>query len=124
MNKQHKYLKFTSEAKNDNLFWLLDIKTTHHNQQLKTSVYRKPTFSGVFTHCESYLDQSFKKSLIDTLLLRCFLIRSDHILFHFEVGNLRKIFEKYSYPSIIIEQPIKSFLSKLYVRKKSNSNCC
>ena len=123
MNKQHKYLKFTSEAKNDNLFWFLDIKTTHHNQQLKTSIYKKPIFSGVFTHCESYLDQSCKKSLIDILLFRCFLICSDHILFHLEVGNLRKIFEKYSYSSIIIEQRIKSFLSKLYVRKKSNSNC-
>ena len=50
MNKQHKCLKFTSEAENDNSFSFLDIKITHHNQQFKTSVYGKPTFSGVFTH--------------------------------------------------------------------------
>ena len=56
MNKQHKCLKFTSEAENDNSFSFLDIKITRHNQQFKTSVYRKPTFSGVFTHYESYLD--------------------------------------------------------------------
>ena len=74
MNKQHKCLKFTSEAENDNSFSFLDIKITRHNQQFKMSVYRKPTFSGVFKHYESYLDQTYKKSLIDTLLFRCFSI--------------------------------------------------
>ena len=48
MNKHHKCLKFTSEAENDNSFSLLDFKITCHNQQFQTSVYRKPTFSGVF----------------------------------------------------------------------------
>ena len=38
MSKQHKCLKFTSEAKNDNVFSFLDIKIAHHNQQFKTSV--------------------------------------------------------------------------------------
>ena len=69
MNKQHKWLKFTSEVENDNSFSFLDIRITHHNQKFKTSVYRKPTFSGVFTHLESYLDQTYRKSLMDTLLL-------------------------------------------------------
>ena len=38
MNKQHKCLKFTSEAENGNSFSFLDINITHHNQQFKTSV--------------------------------------------------------------------------------------
>ena len=99
----------------------LDTKITHHNQQLKTSVYRKPTLSGVFTHYESYLDQSYKKPLIDTLLLCCFSICSDNKLFHLEVENVREILKRNIYPSWIIEQFIKSFLNKLYVLKKSNS---
>ena len=67
-NKQHKCLKFTSKADNDNFFSFLDIKITRHKQQFKTSVYRKPTFNGIFTHYESYFDQTYKKLLIDTLL--------------------------------------------------------
>ena len=118
MNKQHKCLKFNSEAENDNSFSFLDIKITHHNQQFKTSVYRKPTFSGVFTHYESYLDQTYKKSLIDIFLFRCFSICSDYTLFHLEVENLREISKKNSYPSGIIEQSIKSFLNKCHVPKK------
>ena len=49
MNKQHKCLKFTSEAENDNSLSFLDSKIARHNQQFKTSVYRKPTLSGVVT---------------------------------------------------------------------------
>ena len=118
MNKQHKCLKFTSEAEYDNSFSFLDIKITHHNKQLKTSVYRKTTFSGVFTHCESYVDQRDKKSLTDTLLFCCFSICSDNTSFHLEVENLREISKKNSYSSGIIEQPIRSFLNNFHVPKK------
>ena len=118
MNKQHKCLKSISEAENDNSFSFLDIKITRHNQQFKTSVYRKPTFSGVFTHYESYVDQTYKKSLIDTLLFWCFSVCSDYTSFHLEVEKLREILKKNSYPSGIIEQSIRSFLNKLHVPKK------
>ena len=57
MNKQHRCLKFTSEIDYDNSSSFLDIEITRHNQQFKTSVHRKSTFSGVFTH-EGYLGQS------------------------------------------------------------------
>ena len=120
VNKHHKCLKFTSEAENGNSFSLLDFKITRHNQQFKTSVYRKPTFSGLFTHFKSYVDQTYKKSLIGTLLFHCFLICSDHTSFHLEVENLREIAihqKLYSYSSEI-EQSIRSFLKKLHVLKK------
>ena len=109
MNKQHRCLKFRSEAENDNSFSFLDIKITSHNRQFKTSAYRKPTFGSVFTHYESYLDQTYKKSLIDTLLFGCFSICCDYTSFHLEVENLREIFKKNSYPLGIIEQSIRSF---------------
>ena len=110
--------KFTSDAENDNSFSFLDIKITRHNQQFKTSVYRKPTFSGVFTHYESYVDQKYKKSLTDILPFRCFSICSDYMSFHLEVENLAEILKKNSYPSAITEQSMRSFLIKLHVSKK------
>ena len=118
MNKQHKCIKFTSETECNNSFSFLDIKIARQDNQFKTSVYRKPTFSGVFTHYESYLDNSYKKSLIYTLLSRCFSICSDYTLFHLEVEKLREILKKNSYPVGVIEQSIKTFLNKLYVPKK------
>ena len=62
----------------------LDIKMTCHSQQFKTSVYRKPTFSGVFMHYKSYVDQTYKKSLIDTLF-HCFSICSGYTSFNLDV---------------------------------------
>ena len=73
MNIQHRCIKFTSETEQNNTFSFLHINITRQNNQLKTFVYRKPTFSGVFTHYESYIDQSYKKSLIFTLLF--FMLR-------------------------------------------------
>ena len=107
MNKQHRCIKFTSETEQNNTFSFLDINITRQNNQLKTSVYRKPTFSGVFTHYESYVDQPYKKSLIFTLLFRCYSLFSDYTLFHLEVEKLREILKKNSYPSSIIELSIR-----------------
>ena len=118
MNKQHRCIKFTSETEKNNTFSFLDINITRQNNQFKTSVYRKSTFSGVFTHYESYVDQSYKKSLIFTLLFRCYSLCSDYTLFHLEVEKLREIFKKNSYPSSIIELSIRTFLNRLYVPKQ------
>ena len=60
-------------------------------------------------HYESYLDQIYKKSLIDTLLLSSFLICSGYSLFHFEVEYLKEILKKNSCQLEIREQFIKSF---------------
>ena len=49
MNKWYKCIKFTSETEQTNTLSFLDIIVTHQNNQLKTSVYKKPTFSGVYT---------------------------------------------------------------------------
>ena len=117
MNKR-KCLKFTSEAENDNSFSFLDIKVTRHNHQFKIAFYRKPTFSGVFTHYESYLDQAYKKSLIDTLLFRCLSICSDYTSFHWEAQNLREILKKNSSPSGLIVLPYLGTLSSNLKRKE------
>ena len=105
MNKQHRCIKFPSKTEQNNTLSFLDINTTSQNNQLKTSVYRKPTFSGVFTHYECYINQSYKKSLIFTLLSRVFhlcSVCSDYTIFHLEAAKLREILQKNSYPSGII----------------------
>ena len=118
MNKQHRCIKFTSETEQNNTFSFLDINITRQNSQLKTSPYGKPTFSGVFTHYESYIDQSYKKLLIFTSLFRCYSLCSDYTLFHLEAEKLREILKKNSYPSSIIELSIRTFLNRLYVPKQ------
>ena len=50
LNKQHKNITFTSEIEEYGLLSFMDITITAENNKLVTSVYRKPTFGGVFTN--------------------------------------------------------------------------
>ena len=55
LNKQHKNIKFTSEIEDNVSLSFLDIKISHENNKFVTSVYHKPTFSGVLTNFESLI---------------------------------------------------------------------
>ena len=59
-----------------------------------TSVYRKPTFTGVYTHYQSFISSVYKFGLLSTLLFRYFSICSSYALFHLEVIEFKKIFLK------------------------------
>ena len=63
----------------------------HFLKQFKTLVNRKHYERK---RSESSLDQSYKKSLVVNLLLRCFSTCSDYTLFYLEVKNLREILKK------------------------------
>ena len=54
MNHQHPNIKFTFEVEK-NIFSFLDVKICRENNKLTTSVFRKPTFSGVFINFDSFV---------------------------------------------------------------------
>ena len=66
LNKQHKSIKFTSEIEENGSLSFLDIKISCENNKFVTSVYCKPTFSGVFTNFESFVPDIYKLALIET----------------------------------------------------------
>ena len=67
MNHQHPNNKFTFEVEKNNNFSFLDIKICRENNKFTTSVFRKPTFSGVFTNFDSFIPISYKHGLVNTL---------------------------------------------------------
>ena len=64
MNTKHANIKFTSEFEENDSFFFLDVKTTRRNNQLVTSVFRKATFSDVFTNFKSFLPVGYKCGLV------------------------------------------------------------
>ena len=98
LNRQHKNIKFTSETINENSISFLDIKITRDNNKFMTLVYRKPTFSGVFTNFESFIPKSYKYNLMFTLLHRTFKLCSNFERFHREIDKLKTIFKNNGYP--------------------------
>ena len=55
MNSKHRNMKFTSEYENSNSFSFLDVKVTRCEDGFSTSVFRKPTFSRVFTNFDIFI---------------------------------------------------------------------
>ena len=65
---------------------------------LSTSVYRKPTFTGLFTNFDSFIPISYKKGLISTLLFRYLNISSSYAILHAGVEKFKKIMISNGYP--------------------------
>ena len=68
LNSRHLIISFTIENKKDNRMSFLDVKIICEKDNFPTSVYRKPTFSGIYTHFDSFLPSSNKIDLVHTLL--------------------------------------------------------
>ena len=99
MNTKHLNIHFTFEIEDQNSFSFLDIKIIRNTEKkvFETSVYRKSTFSGVFTNFKSFIPMTYKTGLLETMLFRCFSICSSYEKFHEEIAKLKKNFKRNSY---------------------------
>ena len=66
-------------------FSFLDIEVICEQGKFSTTIYRKPTFSDVYSNFESFLPSVYKFSMVYTLVYRCFRICSDWKKLHAEL---------------------------------------
>ena len=112
LNSRHRNMHFTYEVEEGNKLPFLDVLISREEDRFSTSIYRKPTFSGLYTNFNSFISENYKKGLIYCLLFRLFNLTVDWKKFHDEVQFLREIFCKNHYPSHFVDQCIKVFLTK------------
>ena len=105
-------MTFTFEEEQDNCLPFLDVLVTREGDNLHTSLYRKPTFSGLYTNFYSFISEKYKTGLIYTLLFRIFTFAVDWNKFHDEVQFLKELFRKNAYPEHFIDKCIKIFIDK------------
>ena len=113
-------IKFTSEVEMNHWFCFLDIKISRDNNSFTTSVYRKPTFSGVFTNSVSLMPNSYKYALIFILSHRAFKLCFNFELCHQKIENLKNIFRKNGYPVNFTDFCVKKYVDNFYVKKEVN----
>ena len=118
MNHQYPNIKFTFEVEKSNNFCFLDVTICRANNKFTTSVFRKPTFSGVFTNFDSFIPVSYKHGLVNTLIFRFFKNCSCYEKLHNEIVYLKKTFKRNRYPNDFVDLCIKKFFDKLYITKK------
>ena len=73
-----------------------------------------------FTQILKVLYQTCTNELIETLLRRSFKLCYSYENFHRETESLKSIFKNNNYPQIFLNQYIKSFLNKLFIKKTLN----
>ena len=114
MNSKHASMSFTSECENDGVMPFLDITISKENGAFTTSVYHKPTFTGLYTHADSCIPYSYKMGLILTLIHRYYMICSTYSSLHIELGYLKIVLLKNRYPLHLIDKCIRLFFDKIF----------
>ena len=86
LNKIHPNIKFTQEVEENNSLPFPDVLLIRNQEGLiDTTLYRKPTFYGLYTKWTSFISKQVKINLISCLLNRAWNICSTTDLFHKEV---------------------------------------
>ena len=111
-------MSFTIETEEKNKISFLNVKVIREQGKFTTSVYQKSTFSGVYTHFDSFLPDTYKTDLIYTFVNRCFWICSSWSMLHQQLKLLREIFQKNGYLENFIDRCLKWPLNKRFLKLK------
>ena len=122
MNSKHQNIQFTDELEENDQLPFLDVNVKRTDTGFATNLYRKSTFSGVFTNFFSFISIQFKACLISTLLFRCQELTSSTQAFHKEIERLRSILARNSYPLEFVDQCVAAFLNKRYKKPTTKDN--
>ena len=110
INRQYRNIKFTMEAEKNGKLPFLDVLVCN-KPNLVTSVYRKPTYTGLLPNFFSFTPSKYKNGLIKTLLDRCYKINNTWIGFYKDLENLTKVLNKNQFPTKLINKVTKKYLN-------------
>ena len=112
LNRQHPNIKFTIEKRKNKQLPFSDVLNVSSSNKLVTSVYRKPTYTGLLTNYNSFTSPNYKRGLIKTLIDRTFRINSTWSGFHYDILNLNSVLQKNEFPLKFIDKSISIYLNK------------
>lgn len=111
-NNLHPFLKYTMEIEENNQLPFLDVPVGSTPVGFLTSVYRKPTFSGLYLTWDSFAPRSRKINLIRTRT-HCALMLCSKCRLDAELKKLKQLLLMNSYPECFLtattEQKINKF---------------
>ena len=76
LNSKHPALKFTMELATQDKLPFLGMNIIKSGTKLETSVYKKPTNTGLLLHFDSHVDHRYKKGLLKTMINRAYKLSS------------------------------------------------
>ena len=112
LNNCHHNIKFTYEGEQDNKLPFLDVLVEKVEGNIKTSIFHKKTFTGLYTKWDSFTTRKYKINLIRTLTYRHFHICSDDQTLNSSLIELKRLLTKNGYPSGVINFHISDVLRR------------
>ena len=70
LSSKHPNINFSIEKEKDSCLPFLDVNIFRENETFATNVYKKKTFSEVYTNFKSFIPETYKIGLIKSLLFR------------------------------------------------------
>ena len=116
INKCHPNIKFTYESEINSELSFLDVLIKRENNKFVTTVYKKPTFTGLYTKWDSFTPRRYKINLVRTLTHRYVKICSPQFLEQ-EIEKLRINLLINGYPKGVLNFHIKDTIQKSKVEK-------
>ena len=113
LNDLHPALKFSCEQEKDHKLPFLEVNVHKRSPEdegrtsFETSIYRKPTFTGLYTRWDSFTARRYKINLIKCLANRAVRICSTNYL-PAELQQLKQIFSSNGYPRRLVENTLNS----------------
>ena len=109
------------EAEKNGKLLFLDVLVCN-KPNLVTSVYRKPTGTGLLTNFFCFTPSKYKNGLIKTLLDRCYKINNTWVHFDKDLESLTKFLNKNQLPTKLMNKVTKKYLNlKLDKRPLENN---
>ena len=90
-------MSFSTEAEKVNKLSFLPVEIIRKQVKFTTTIYRKATFSGVYSNFERFLTLVYKFDMVYTLVYRCFCIFLKWTQLHTESTFLEGIFQENVY---------------------------
>ena len=122
LNSLDTSIQFTMEEEKNNTLPFLDILITKVENivgqtQFSTSIYRKPTFTGLLLKWNSFVPYFYKISAISSLIYRAIRICSSFQSMHIEFEFIMKLAIQNGYPQKFISNQIRKTLNRYYNKR-------
>lgn len=105
-------MKFTFETEKNSTLPFLGIFIERLRDQFSTTVYRKETFTGLYTNFETCMPARYKIGLIKTLLYRAFKLCSSGELLRMEIDAIKKFLLANGYCASLLDSVVRSLSLK------------
>ena len=86
----------------------LDVLVNKEGIDFSTSLFRKQTFTGLYTNFASLSPTRYKTNLVRILVFRAFYICSSFVNFHKEIVRIKEILRANCFPVTLIDNVIRN----------------